>query len=155
MGLDKSKARNGAVAGAAAAFVWAATEPVDKPIFGCEYSDVELLGKAVTRGRLWRPIGLAAHVFNGALFGVVYSLVVDRLPGPRPLRGVAAGMVEHLASWPGVAFTDRFHPARGQLVTMKGNRAAFKQATWRHFLFGAMLGLFEAKLNRNGHRNGD
>ena len=155
MDLNKSKARNGAFAGAAAAFVWAATEPIDKPIFGCDYSDVELLGKAVTRGKLWRPIGLAAHLANGAMFGVAYSLVVDRLPGPRTLRGVVAGMAEHLASWPGVAFTDRLHPARDELVTMKGNRAAFKQATWRHLLFGAMLGLFEAKLNSNSPRSDD
>ena len=127
--------------------MWAATEPFDKPVFRCDYSDVELLGKAVTRGRLWRPVGLAMHVSNGALFGVVYALVVDRLPGPRPLRGVLAGMLEHLGSWPGVALTDRFHPARDQLVTMKGNRNAFRQATWRHLLFGAALGVFESVLS--------
>ncbi|MEI6446984.1 MAG: hypothetical protein WCO96_03765 [Actinomycetes bacterium] len=138
---------NGAAAGAAAAFVWAASEPLDKPIFNCRYSDVELLGKGVTRGPLWRPIGLLAHLFNGALFGAVYANLAPKLPGPGLAKGIAAGMTEHLLSWPAVAITDRFHPARDELVTMKGNANAFRQATWRHLLFGAALGVVEAKLN--------
>lgn len=141
------KTRNGAIAGAAAAFVWAATEPLDKPVFGCRYSDVEFLGKAVTRGPKWRVIGLLMHITNGAVFGAIYANVANRLPGPGVARGVTAGMIEHLLSWPGVAIADRVHPARDQLVTMKGNPNAFRQATWRHLLFGAALGLFEERLN--------
>lgn len=148
MSPDRSKTLNGAAAGAAAAFVWAAAEPLDKPIFDCRYSDVEFLGKGVTRGPLWRPIGLAMHLINGAIFGAVYANVAHRLPGPGVLRGVTAGMIEHLLSWPGVAIADRVHPARDQLVRMKGNSNAFRQATWRHLLFGAALGLFEARLNQ-------
>jgi len=138
---------NGAIAGASAALAWALAEPLDKPVFKCDYSDVELLGKGITRGPLWRPLGLAAHLFNGALFGAVYANLAPRLPLPGALRGVLAGMAEHLASWPAVRITDRFHPARDELVKMSGNRNAFRQATWRHLLFGLVLGIVEARLN--------
>jgi hypothetical protein len=146
---NSNRTLNGAAAGAAAAFVWAASEPLDKPIFKCRYSDVELLGKGVTRGPLWRPIGFLMHIFNGALFGAVYANLAPKLPGPGVAKGVAAGMTEHLLSWPAVAITDRFHPARDELVTMKGNSNAFRQATWRHLVFGAVLGIVEAKLNQS------
>lgn len=138
---------NGAAAGASAALAWALVEPLDKPVFNCRYSDVELLGKAVTRGPLWRPVGLVAHLVNGALFGAVYANVRVGVDLPGPLRGIAAGMAEHLASWPAVRITDRFHPARGELVKMAGNRNAFRQATWRHLLFGIVLGTVESRLN--------
>lgn len=147
MSDSRERTTNGAIAGASAALAWALAEPLDKPVFNCEYSDVELLGKSVTRGPLWRPIGLLIHVFNGALFGAVYANVAHRLPLPPALRGATAGMAEHLASWPAVRITDRFHPARDELVTMAGNRNAFRQATWRHLLFGLVLGAVEGRLN--------
>ena len=144
---------NGAAAGAVASLVWAVTEPIDKPIFGCRYSDVELLGKAVTRGRWWRVAGLVQHLMNGALFGAVYANVAPKTPIPPALRGPAAGMTEHLASWPAVGLADRFHPARDDLVKLKGNRNAFIQATWRHLLFGTVLGAVEARLNAEPDAN--
>jgi hypothetical protein len=144
---DVRKTANGAAAGAAAALVWAATEPLDKPIFGCRYSDVEFLGKGVTRGSSWRAIGLVMHVFNGALFGAVYANTKHRLPGSPTARGLIAGMIEHLLSWPATAIADKVHPARDELVSLSGNRAAFAQATWRHALFGATLGAVEGLLN--------
>jgi hypothetical protein len=61
-----------ALAGGAAALVWALEEPLDERVFRCDYSDVALLGKAVTRGPRWRIAGLAVHVTNGALFGVAF-----------------------------------------------------------------------------------
>ena len=61
-----------AAAGAGAAALWALQEPVDRRLFGCDYSDVAILGKAVTRGRHWRPAGLAVHIANGALFGLAF-----------------------------------------------------------------------------------
>jgi hypothetical protein len=144
---DRSKTLNGAAAGAAAAFVWAATEPLDKPIFGCRYSDVEFLGKGVTRGPAWRIIGFAMHLANGALFGAIYANSKHRLSGSPAARGLAAGMIEHLLSWPATAIADRVHPARDELVSLSGNKAAFAQATWRHALFGATLGVVEGALN--------
>ncbi len=147
MMIDARTTANGAAAGAAAAFVWAATEPLDKPIFGCRYSDVEFLGKGVTRGPAWRVIGFVMHIVNGALFGAVYANTKHRLPGPPAARGLAAGMIEHLLSWPATAIADKVHPARDELVSLSGNRAAFAQATWRHALFGATLGAVEGILN--------
>jgi hypothetical protein len=41
-------------------------QPLDKRPFDSEYDDVEILGKLVTRGDYWRPIGFALHVQNGA-----------------------------------------------------------------------------------------
>ena len=144
---DAKTTANGAAAGAIAAFFWAVTEPLDKPIFGCKYSDVEFLGKGVTRGPKWRLIGFIMHLTNGALFGAIYANTKNRLPGPPVAKGFIAGMIEHLLSWPGTAVADRVHPAREELVSLSGNRAAFAQATWRHALFGATLGGVEGLLN--------
>jgi hypothetical protein len=85
-------------------------------------------------------------VANGALFGAAYAQVAPHMPLPPWARGPAAGMAEHLASWPAVTLVDRFHPARDRLPTLGGSRAAFAQATWRHLLFGAVLGELERRL---------
>jgi hypothetical protein len=138
---------NGALAGAIAAGVWAAQQPVDKRLFDSDYDDVELLGKALTRGDSWPAAGLAIHLGNGAVFGALYSHARPFIPGPTPVRGVLAAMAEHAGLWPLVRLTDRYHPARGDLVALAGDRRAFLQATWRHFLFGVVLGELERRLN--------
>ena len=45
---------------------------------------------------------------------------------------------------------DRYHPARDDLEPLRGNRRAFAQATWRHLLFGLVLGELERRLNAEG-----
>ncbi len=115
-------------------------------MFGSRYDDVELLGSAVTSGR-WYPVGFAMHLGNGALFGAVYANVRSALPLPAALRGPAAALLEHVASWPLGRVSDRVHPARDQLPRLTGNRAAFLQAVWRHLLFGLVLGELERRLN--------
>jgi len=145
--MDLGKSVNGALAGAAAATLWAAQQPLDKRVFGSGYDDVELLGKLVTRGGEWPAYGLAIHAVNGALFGAVYSQLKALLPGPALARGVSAGLAEHVGLWPLGGLVDRYHPARGDLPKMTGNRRAFAQAAWRHALFGAALGLLESRLN--------
>jgi hypothetical protein len=144
---DRAAPVRGALAGAAAAALWWAQQPLDQRVFGVAYDDTELLGKAVTRGRAWRPIGVASHLVNGALFGATYAVLADRVPLPSWARGPAAGLAEHLATWPLVALTDRFHPARDELPRLSGSAAAFAQATWRHLLFGVVLGELERRLN--------
>ena len=62
-------------AGAAAATIWGLAEPLDRKALRYDYSDVALLGKAVTRGRGWRAIGLAIHAANGAAFGLAYEAI--------------------------------------------------------------------------------
>jgi hypothetical protein len=137
----------GAIAGSLAAAIWAAQQPLDKRAFGCEYDDVEMLGKLVTRGREWPLIGLGMHMANGAVFGAVYSQVRPFLPGPPVATGLLAGMTEHVLSWPLVPLVDTRHPARGEMPTLWGSRNALLQATWRHALFGAVLGGLEALIN--------
>jgi len=148
MKIDRSSTLRGALAGAIAAGVWAIQQPLDIRAFKFSYDDTELLGKAVTRGPAWRPIGAVMHIANGALFGAVYANVAPRVPLPPALKGPAAGIAEHLASWPAVGLSERFHPARDELPKMSGNGAAFAQATWRHLLFGLVLGETERALNR-------
>ena len=45
---------------------------------------------------------------------------------------------------------DRVHPARDDLPKLSGN-AAFAQATWRHLVFGVVLGELERRFNDRGH----
>ena len=89
MALNGTRTLRGALAGAAGAAAWAAQQPLDKRVFGVEYDDVELLGKLFTRGPAWLPVGLAAHVGNGAVFGALYANVAPSLPGPRAACGPA------------------------------------------------------------------
>ena len=126
-----------ATAGAVAAIVWALAEPVDRRLFRSDYSDVAVLGKFVTTGRGWRPIGFALHAANGAAFGLAYREAKRR----RGWWALRLAMLEHLALYPLSALVDRRHPARGsagipKLLTPR----TFAQATVRHAVFGAALG---------------
>src|ERR1700761_6611305 len=82
LAMTTRRVLNGALAGGIAAAVWAAQQPLDKRVFGCDYDDVELLGKFVTRGSGWQAAGLAIHVQNGAAFGAAYAGTRPFLPGP-------------------------------------------------------------------------
>jgi hypothetical protein len=128
-----------AAAGSVAALVWAALEPVDKRLFGHDYSDIAVLGKAFTRGPGWRPLGLAIHALNGAVFGLVYYELSRRTDRPRLALELA--LAEHLALFSTGALVDRYHPERGEAgVEQLFSARAFGQATVRHALFGAVLG---------------
>ena len=149
--MDLTRTANGAAAGAAAALLWAAQQPLDKQLFASDYDDLELLGKLATRDAAWPVAGLALHAANGALFGAAYAQLKPFLPGPPVARAVACALAEHAATWPLGRLSDRFHPARKELPPFSGNRRALAQATWRHFLFGAVLGIVEDRLNRRRH----
>jgi hypothetical protein len=91
------------------------------------------------------------HAANGALFGLVVHLVVRRRPS-LGIRRTALGLAlaEHVALFPLSWFVDRYHPRRGQpgvprLLTAR----AFGQATWRHTLFGLVLGQLGAARSRD------
>jgi len=131
-----------AAAGAAAATVWGLLEPLDQRLLRCDYSDVAVLGKGVTRGRHWRLAGFALHAANGAVFGVVFDELRKRVRvSPRRLA-VGLALAEHLSLYPLCYFIDRHHPARGEpgVPPLLGNPRAFAQATWRHAVFGTVLG---------------
>ena len=114
-----------AAAGSVAAVVWGLQEPLDQRVFGCDYSDVLFLG----RGH--RSLGFVVHAANGALFGIAFDAVRQRVDVDRRRLALALATGEHLALWPFISLVDR------SLVT---SPRAFAQATYRHALFGFVLG---------------
>jgi hypothetical protein len=129
------------VAGATAALVWGAVEPLDQRLFRHDYSDVAVLGKAFTRGPGWRPLGFAIHALNGAIFGLVYYEIARRTARDRRRLALELALLEHLTLFPTGQLVDRYHPARGEpgverLFSLPG----FGQATIRHAMFGKLLG---------------
>jgi hypothetical protein len=131
--------RRGALAGIAAAGTWAAAEPLARRIFCTPYSDARLLGRPLTAGPLWRPLGIAVHLANGAVFGALF----ERLGGRGPRAGIAAALAENMALWPGMAVVDRYHPDRrsGAWPPLLLNARVFAYEAALHALFGAVLGL--------------
>jgi hypothetical protein len=126
MAVDGTRTLRGALAGALAAGVWAAQQPLDKRAFGVDYDDAALLGRFVARGR--------------------WANLAPRLPLPAWARGPAAGLAEHLATWPATCVLARV-PAGRELPQLWGSSRAFAQATWRHVLFGMVLGELERRMN--------
>jgi hypothetical protein len=129
-------------AGAAAAPAWGLLEPLDQRLLRCDYSDIAVLGKAITRGPHWRLSGFVLHAANGAIFGLAFDEIRRRLrTDPRRLA-VTLALAEHLTLYPLCYFIDRYHPARGEpgVPPLLRNPRAFAQATWRHALFGTVLG---------------
>ena len=114
-----------AAAGALATLVWGLQEPLDQRVFGCDYSDVLFLG----RGH--RSVGFVVHAANGALFGLAFDAVRQRVDVDQHRLALALATGEHLALWPFISLVDR------SLVT---SPRAFAQATYRHALFGLVLG---------------
>jgi hypothetical protein len=114
-----------AAAGAVAALVWGLQEPLDRRVFGCDYSDVLFLG----RGH--RSLGFAVHMANGALFGIAFDAARRRVGVDQRRLALALALGEHVALWPFISLVDR------DLVT---SPRAFAQATYRHALFGFVLG---------------
>ena len=134
--------RRSALAGAAAATLWGLQEPFDQRLFGCDYSDIAVLGKLATRGRRWRAAGFAIHALNGAVFGLAFYELRRALRTNSRGLAVAMALTEHATLYPLCYFVDRHHPARGEsgVPPLLTNPRAFAQATWRHALFGGALG---------------
>jgi hypothetical protein len=139
---DSHSRARAAAAGVVAATAWGLAEPLDQRLVRCDYSDIALLGKAVTRGRHWRLAGFALHGVNGMVFGLAYEELRRRVHmSPRRLA-IAMALAEHATLYPLCAVVDRWHPARGEpgIPPLLRNGRAYLQATWRHLLFGAVLG---------------
>ena len=148
--LKTGTGRRAAGAGALAALVWAALEPLDRRLLRCDYSDVAVLGKAVAHDRGWLPAGLMMHAANGAAFGLAYDTVRRRtgLPAERLALGLALaehvtrktafpGYTDH-ATYPGigdpiayqVVTKDNLPPA-GQYVAPKVDADSCFLAKWK------------------------
>jgi len=108
-----------ALAGAVAATVWGLQEPFDRRLFGCDYSDVKLVGHALV------------HALNGALFGLAFDFIRKRTSVDQRRLAVGLALAEHTVLWPLLGF---FEPE-----VVKKPRA-FAQGIYRHALFGAVLG---------------
>ncbi len=148
--MDATRVLRGALAGAIASGIWGVQQTFDKRVFGVDYDDAELLGAAVTRERgtlATFAIGHVLHALNGAAFGAVYAAAAPSVPLPAPARGALAGLSEHAATWPLTRFLPAVHPVGSEFPTLWGDRRALAQATWRHLLFGTLLGTLEARLN--------
>ena len=117
--------RRAALAGAAAATAWGLLEPLDRRLFGCDYSDIELVGFGN------RALGFVVHAGNGAAFGIAFDAVRDRVAIGQRKLALTLALAEHVALWPLIAFIDR------DLLT---SPRAFAQSTARHALFGLLLG---------------
>ncbi len=141
-GMDVKPRLRAAAAGAAAATAWGLLEPVDQRVFRCDYSDIALLGKALTRGPRWRAAGFALHALNGAAFGLVFDGLRRRLAVEPRRLALGMALAEHAGLYPLCYFVDRYHPARGEkgLPPLLTNPRAFAQATARHLVFGIALG---------------
>ena len=147
MAFDATRTLRGGRARAPPPGRWGPPPPRHKRGLGVDYDDAELLERlARVRAPATHPVGLALHVANGAVFGAVYANVAPSLPGPGAVRGAAAGLAEHLATWPGTLVIDRLSLGR-DFPKLWGDPRAFAQATWRHVLFGALLGELERRLN--------
>lgn len=123
----------------AAAAAWAAAEPVARRLAGTGYTDVRLLGRLVTRGRLWPLAGIAIHLANGAVFGAVF----EKLGRRGWKQGLLAAELENIVLWPGMAVMDRIHLDRrdGHWPPLFLNGRVFVQEAAVHALFGIVLGL--------------
>ena len=132
-----------ALAGSTAAVVWGLQERLDQRVFHCDYSDVAVLGKALTKGRHWWALGMGVHAVNGALFGLAYDVVQKRVRRDPKATAVGMALAEHVALYPLTYFVDRRHPARNEpgVPPLLANPRAFGQATWRHAIFGVVLGV--------------
>jgi len=127
------------IPGIAAAAVWAAAEPLVGRALGIPwYSDARLVGRTLTKGPLWRPLGIAVHLGNGATFGVVFA----ELGGRGWKRGVFAAEAENALLWPGMAVIDRIHHDRrsGGWPPLLVNGRVFAYEAVVHAIFGAVLG---------------
>jgi hypothetical protein len=63
---------------------------------------VRLLGALLTAAAPWRPVGIAAHLANGAFFGATFG----RLGGGGWRQGLVAAELENLVLWPAMALVE-------------------------------------------------
>jgi hypothetical protein len=82
------------------------------------------------------------HAVNGAIAGVAFVEVDRMLGGSVRRNALAFGLAEHFLLFPLSGLSDRFHPARDHpdIAPIASSGRAFALATWRHILFGFVLG---------------
>ena len=128
-----------AIAGATAAAVWIAAEPITRRLAGGTHRELRLISGLLAGKRGGNALGLAVHLANGAAFGVAFS----RLGGYGIGRAVLAAQAENAILWPGMAVADRVHPdARsGTWPSLLTDRGTIVQEIGGHLVFGVVLGV--------------
>jgi hypothetical protein len=127
-----------AAAGVVAAAAWVAVEPALRRSFGGPHRELRLVGRMLAPESAWLPVGVAVHLANGALFGIVFN----RLGGRGVRSAVIAAQVENALLWPAMAAVDRLHPdvRSGVWPPLARNPRVIAQEVAGHAVFGAVLG---------------
>ena len=127
-----------ALAGATAAAVWIATEPITRRLAGGTHRELRLISGLLVGKRGGNALGLAVHLANGAAFGVAFN----RLGGRGVRQAVVAAQVENAILWPGMAVADRVHPdvRSGRWPRLFSDRGTIVQEIGGHLVFGVVLG---------------
>ena len=144
--MDRSDDTNRIIAAgllSGAAFV--AEQLLDQAIWPRGYSDMKLLGMAVTRKspQYWL-VGLPWHLLNSIGFAWVYARIVGpRLPGPGPLRGLLMALIENNGLWfTLLPLANRLHPAvrDGSMPPIRIGGIDWLVGNLRHIALGLVLG---------------
>jgi hypothetical protein len=127
-----------AAAGMTAAAVCVAVEPVWRRTFGGPHRELRLVGRLLAPEPAWKPVGLAVHLANGAMFGVAF----DRLGGRGARQAVIATQLENAVLWPAMLIVDRVHPdvRNGDWPPLARDRRVAAQEVASHAVFGVVLG---------------
>ena len=132
------------VAGLVAGLAFVAEEMVDERLLQPVYSDMKLLGYAVTRrSPQWWIAALILHEFNSLVFAFVYSRILGPyLPGRGWQRGLLMALLEGNGLWPLVYVMNGIHPGikSGAMPPIGGWRDILA-GELRHIAFGLVLGL--------------
>ncbi|MDQ2805394.1 MAG: hypothetical protein M3Z04_00515 [Chloroflexota bacterium] len=132
-------------AGVLAGLAFMAEQWVDQRIWPDGYSDMKLLGMAVTRkSPAYWAVAVPWHLLNSVGFALLYARVVGpRLPGPGPLRGAILALAENNGLWfPGLPVINRVHPAirDGSVRPLQTGGVDWLVGNLRHLALGLVLG---------------
>jgi hypothetical protein len=127
-----------AAAGVTAAAVWVAVEPAWRRVFGGPHRELRLVGRMLAPESAWKPVGLAVHLINGAMFGIAF----DRLGGRGVRAAVIAAQAENAVLWPTMLIVDRVHPdvRNGDWPPLSRDPRVAAQEVASHAVFGVVLG---------------
>lgn len=136
------------LAGVIGTLLYDATMVVDQRLLNRKFDTISPLGEALTDDpEMQRWAGLAAHYAAGVGLAVLYARYLhERLPGPRPLRGAAFGLLDAATlTWGGV------YPLVQQLggdlpipatyAALAHSPTVTAQSVLRHLAYGVGVGL--------------
>ena len=148
-GIDRTRTLRGAVCGAVAAAVWALQQPLDKLAFSSPLRRRRAARQGAHPGRgLVSGRASPCTWATAPLFGAAYANLAPALPLPPVLAGPSC------RRWSSTSRCGRsarcptaFTPRARSCPSSRATAAAFAQATWRHLLFGLVLGELERRVN--------